>query len=446
MRSFEIRQRYLDFFKSRGHVVTTSSSLVPQDDPTTLFTSAGMQPMLPYLLGKDHPQGKRLVNSQKCFRSQDILEVGDLSHTTFFEMLGNWSFGDYWKEEQLKWLFNFLLAPDEGLGLNPQKLYITAFEGNDQIPKDEETISIWQELFKKVGIEAEVGERIFLYGVDKNWWSRAGVPEDMPEGEPGGPDSEVFYLFDNVSHDKKYGEKCHPNCSCGAFLEIANSVFMQYQKQNGSFIELPQKNVDFGGGLERLTSATQNQPDIFKIDLFFPIVKKLSEIVGKNYGNDQKTDFNLRVVADHIKAAVFLIKDRVTPSNKMQGYVLRRLLRRSAVKINALKEGSMSFLTELVGTITQIYSGTGYFQEDSEQIKQVISDELNKFQKTLQKGLKEIEKIEKANGNIAFDLYQSYGFPFEILEEIFKEKGQIINKEEFEKEFKKHQEKSRNSL
>lgn len=444
MRSSDVRQKYLNFFSQRGHTLVPSSSLVP-DDPTTLFTSAGMQPMIAYLLGKPHHQGKRIVNSQRCLRSQDILEVGDSKHTTFFEMLGNWSFGDYFKKEQLEWLFEFLTDPQEGLGLDPKKLYITAFEGNHQIPKDQETIEIWQEIFSKKGVEAKINEKIFLYDVSKNFWSRFDSPDDMPTGEPGGPDSEVFYLFDDLEHDPSYGDNCHPNCGCGRFLEIANSVFMQYQKgEDGNFIELPQKNVDFGGGLERLTAATQNQPDIFKIDLFFPMIKKLSEIVSKDYGEDSKIDANMRVIADHIKAAVFLIQDSVIPSNKLQGYVLRRLLRRSAVKTNALKETGMNLLTELVGTIIQIYADTDYFEKrDGSKIKQVIKDELDKFQKTLNKGLKEIAKIDKIDGKIAFDLYQSYGFPYEVLEEIFKEKGQVISKEEFDEQFQKHQQISR---
>lgn len=443
MNSKDVRQKYLDFFTQRGHKVIPSSSLVP-DDPTTLFTSAGMQPMIPYLLGKPHPQGKRIVNSQKCFRSQDILEVGDLRHTTFFEMLGNWSFGDYWKREQLTWLFQFLTDPHEGLGLDPKKLYITAFEGNHQIPKDEETIEIWQEIFSKKRIEAKINERIFLYDVSKNFWSRFDSPDNMPAGEPGGPDSEVFYLFD-VEHDKKFGENCHPNCNCGAFSEIANSVFMQYQKQSdGSFIELPQKNVDFGGGLERLTAATLNQPDIFQIDLFFPIVKKITEIVGKKYGSDRKIDTSIRVVADHIKAAVFLIQDGVLPSNKLQGYILRRLIRRATVKLNSLNIDSKKTLSSTIVSSFGIYHDTEYLPNlNQEKIIQVILDEVAKFQKTLAKGLKVIEKMDKIDGKLAFNLYQSYGFPFEILEELFIEKGQSISKEEFDQEFKKHQQLSR---
>ncbi|MBI2595181.1 hypothetical protein HYW46_00405 [Candidatus Daviesbacteria bacterium] len=454
MKSSKVRQKYFDFFTKKGHKLTPSSSIIPSD-PTTLFTSAGMQPMIPYLLGEAHPQGKRIVNSQKCFRSQDIMEVGDNRHTTFFEMLGNWSFGDYFKKEQLGWVFEFLT---KDLGLDPNKLYVTAFEGNGQIPKDRETVEIWQELFKTAGIEAKLNERIFLYGAAKNWWTRADSPESMPEGEPGGPDSEVFYLFDQITHDPKFGKKCHPNCDCGRFLEIANSVFMQYQKKDKGFIELPQKNVDFGGGLERLVAACQNQPDIFKIDLFWPIIEKLKEDLRVEYGDGQNSTASLRVIADHIKAATFLIKDGVTPSNKMQGYVLRRLLRRCAVKIHALPQGrparsadgslndsraweANDILPKLVDPIIDIYQETDYFQTgDWDQIRQTIAEELIKFKQTLKRGLRQIKKIDKVTGKNAFDLYQSYGFPFELIEELFLEKGQKVSREEFDKEFKKHQE------
>ncbi len=441
MDSSLLRQKYFDFFTKKGHKLVPSSSLIPSD-PTTLFTSAGMQPMIPYLLGKTHPQGKRIVNSQKCFRSQDIMEIGDNRHTTFFEMLGNWSFGDYFKKEQLNWLFEFLT---QDLGLNPNKLYVTAFEGGSSITKDLETVSIWQEIFESKGIKAEIGERIFLYGAAKNWWTRADSPESMPEGEPGGPDSEVFYLFDQISHDPKFGKECHPNCDCGRFLEIANSVFMQYQKKDRGFIGLPQKNVDFGGGLERLTAACQNQPDIFKIDLFWPIIEKLKEQLKVKY-DDEKITASLRVIADHIKAAIFLIKDGVTPSNKMQGYVLRRLLRRCAVKIHTIQTDSESILSKLVDPVLDIYQGTGYFQtSDWDHIRLMIEKELVKFKQTLKRGLREIEKVDKVTDKIAFDLYQSYGFPFELLEELFLEKGQKISREDFNQEFQKHQERSKSS-
>lgn len=243
MKAHEVLEKYIKFFEDRGHSRIENSSLVPLNDPTTLFTSSGMQPLVPYLLGEVHPSGKRLVNAQNSFRAQDIDEIGDNRHTTFFRMLGNWSLGDYFKKEQIPWFFEFLTKE---LKLDPAKLYVTVFEGSETIPEDIEAIKIWQEEFKKVGIDAKVGERIFKYGVTKNWWSRAGVPENMPSGEPGGPDTEVFYDFE-TEHDKAFGEICHVNCDCGRYLEIGNSVFMQYIKTKDGFEELPQMNVDFGG-------------------------------------------------------------------------------------------------------------------------------------------------------------------------------------------------------
>ena len=264
----EIRQKYLKFFESRGHKIIPSAPLIPENDPTTLFTSSGMQPLVLNLLGQPHPSGTRLVNSQKCIRTQDIEEVGDNRHTTFFEMLGNWSLGDYFKEEQLAWFYEFLTSE---VSLSKDRLYVSVFEGDVSVPRDDESAGIW----KKLGISEN---KIFHYGVKKNWWSRSGVPDLMPAGEPGGPDSEVFYEFTEVPHDPKFGSECHPNCECGRFLEIGNSVFMQYQKQaDGSLKELPQKNVDFGGGLERLTAAAYNDPDIFKTDFFISAKKVLED-------------------------------------------------------------------------------------------------------------------------------------------------------------------------
>ncbi|HKY73886.1 MAG TPA: alanine--tRNA ligase-related protein, partial [Patescibacteria group bacterium] len=278
----ELRQAYIKFFTDHGHVEIPSALLVPENDPSTLFTSSGMQPLVPYLLGQPHPAGKRLVDSQKSFRAQDIEEVGDNRHTTFFEMLGNWSLGDYFKQEQLSWFFEFLTKV---LKLDPQRLFVTVFAGNDSVPRDVESVEIWKSLFKSVGIDAKDVDRaeidgmqdgrIYYYGEKKNWWSRSGVPSAMPAGEPGGPDSEVFYDFGTSlqlhEHSQWKDEPCHVNCDCGRFMEIGNSVFMQYQKQtDGSFKELPQKNVDFGGGFERLLAAMNNDLDVFTTKLFTP--------------------------------------------------------------------------------------------------------------------------------------------------------------------------------
>src|SRR3989344_9373450 len=293
----EIRSKYLEFFEKRGHAVIPSASLVPLNDPTTLFTGSGMQPILPYLLGQPHPKGARLVDSQKSFRTEDIEEVGDNRHTTFFEMLGNWSLGDYFKKEQLSWLFEFLT---EEIGIDPNRLYVTVFIGDEEknIPRDTESAELWRNLFAGKGIEAaerDIGSeadgyrlgmgdsRIFFYDAKKNWWSRSGPPEKMPSGEPGGPDSEVFYDF-GTPHDPKYGEFCHPNCDCGRFLEIANSVFMQYIKQpDNSFALLPKANVDFGAGLERIAMAANSLSDMFAIDVFDDIITLLTHFSGNNY-------------------------------------------------------------------------------------------------------------------------------------------------------------------
>lgn len=410
-----------------------------------------MQPLVSYLLGQPHPAGKRLVDSQKCFRAQDIEEVGDNRHDTFFEMLGNWSLGDYFKKEQLEWIFEFLTRE---LGLDPKKLYVTVFEGNETVPKDTESIEIWKELFEKVGIKVEEGIRIFSYPASKNWWSRSGEPENMPPGEPGGPDSEIFFDFgqEKLTHENSIykNEQCHPNCDCGRFLEIGNSVFMQYQKPaspagrqaDGSLEELPKKNVDFGGGLERLTMASENQADMFRTDLFWPLIQEIEKITGKPY-EDEVNKSAMRVIADHVKAVVFLIAEDLEPSNKTQGYVLRRLLRRAMIKLRSLG-GKEAELTKIGEKVFDMYRGV-YLDgdRDRDRVAEEIQKEVWRFSKSLDKGLKVLNKTMDISGKMAFDLYQSYGFPVEITEELLAEKGQKIDKNEFEKEFEKHRELSR---
>ncbi len=447
-----IRSQYLSFFEKQGHAVLPSAPLVPENDPTTLFTGSGMQPMITYLLGEPHPKGSRIADSQKCFRSQDIEEVGDNRHTTFFEMLGNWSLGDYFKQEQLRWFFTFLL--DE-VGLAPERLFVTVFRGNDKlhIPRDTESVAIWKELFKEKGIEAVdvdfadrdgmQGGRIFYYDEKKNWWSRAGAPDTMPAGEPGGPDSEMFYDFGaelNLHENSVWkDEPCHVNCDCGRFLEIGNSVFMQYQKQaDGSFTELPQKNVDFGGGLERIAAAAAGDGDVFKTALFTPIITKIEAVSGKTYLESEETTRSFRVIADHMRAAVLLASDGVYPSNKEQGYFARRLVRRS-IRYGKMIGIERAFLTELVPVIAQLYQAA-YPQvaENQEKIVQVLSDEEQKFNKSLDKGLIEFEKFatHKMSGsdqkkqNVAcvtaqdaFNFYETYGWPVEIFIEEAQRKG-----------------------
>lgn len=423
-----LREKFLRFFAGRGHKIIPSSSLVPENDPTTLFTSSGMQPLIPYLLGQPHPEGRRLANSQKSFRSQDIEEVGDNRHTTFFEMLGNWSLGDYFKEEQLTWFYEFLTGE---VGLPKEKLYVSVFEGNESVPKDKESANIW----KSLGIPED---HIFYYGVKKNWWSRSGPPENMPPFEPGGPDSEVFFEFTQVEHDKKFGEKCQPNCDCGRFMEIGNSVFMQYQKQDdGTLKELAQKNVDFGGGLERILAAENNDPDVFKTDLFQPIIEEIKESTHKKY--DEENKYAMRVVADHLKAAVFLIKDGVVPSNKSQGYVLRRLIRRATIKMHflggSLNPGELFSVSDR--GIFNIYDN--YFNRslDREIIRKVLTEEIDKFVRTLDKGLKLIDKLSP------FDLFQTYGFPLEVTVEVLNQQGKEVDVAQYKDDFEKHQELSR---
>ncbi|KKU29195.1 MAG: Alanine-tRNA ligase [Candidatus Amesbacteria bacterium GW2011_GWA2_47_11b] len=422
----DVRAKYLQFFKDRGHIKIPSALLVPENDPTTLFTSSGMQPLVQNLLGQPHPAGKRLVNSQKCFRAQDIDEVGDNRHTTFFEMLGNWSLGDYFKEEQLAWFYEFLTKE---LKLPEEKLAVSVFEGDNQIPRDEESAAIW----KKLGVPKN---RIFYYGVKKNWWSRSGVPESMPAGEPGGPDSEVFYEFTDIKHNPKFGDQCHPNCDCGRFLEIGNSVFMQYQKQaDSSFKELPQKNVDFGGGLERLTAAASDEPDIFQTDSFKQIIQTIEYVTQKKYVDHPQY---MRIIADHIKAATFLISDGATPSNKAQGYMTRRLIRQAAVKLRQLQVDSQWHIEKICRSVIETYKNI-YFKnlKYPEDIPDWISMETQKFSQTLDKGLKLLGQVSP------FDLYQSYGFPPEVIEELYQEKGLKLNKEEFAKSRTRHQEESR---
>lgn len=459
MNTEEIRRKYSDYFKNKGHAIVPSCGLVPDNDPTTLFTSAGMQSMIPYLSGQKHPLGSRIANSQKCLRTQDIDEVGDNRHTTFFEMLGNWSLNDYFKREQLSWIFEFLTKE---IGLDPKNLYVTVFRGSPAagVPKDEETARIWQELFAGAGVDAKDVDfaekdgmqdgRIFYYDETKNWWSRSGAPDKMPEGELGGPDSEIFWDFGThlkLHENSPWRDRpCHINCDCGRFMEIGNSVFMEYAKRGGKIEKMETHNVDFGGGLERIAAASQNNPDVFKIDLFSPVIAEIEKMSGRRYGGDVKTTSALRVIADHIRSAVFLIADGVPPSNKAQGYFCRRLIRRAVVKGQQLGIEN-NFLPPLACIYSNIYSNI--YKLPIEIIRGELEKEEIKFRKTLKQGLKEMEKRIEENaldGKQLFDLYQSYGFPRELSLEIAAEKNILINEwatEEFEAELKKHQELSR---
>ncbi|MFA6993565.1 MAG: alanine--tRNA ligase, partial [Patescibacteria group bacterium] len=447
----ELRQKYLDFFRARGHAIIPSASLIPENDPTTLFTSSGMQPMIPYLLGEKHPLGNKLADSQKSFRTQDIDEVGDSRHITFFEMLGNWSLGDYFKKEQIAWMFEFLTKE---IGLDPQRLYITVFRGQTDIniPRDDEAVELWQKQFASVGIEAKAidlaeknglqGGRIFYYDEKKNWWSRSGVTSVMPVGEPGGPDSEMFWDFGaerNIHESSPFKDQpCHVNCDCGRFLEIGNSVFMQYIKTAKGFEELKNKNIDFGGGLERFTMAAIDSPDIFLIDLFTPIKTTLEKLSGKKYGDQTEETKAFRVIMDHLRAATFLIADGAAPSNKEQGYFTRRLIRRAvrfAHNLGIQQSICGKIAEEYIKECAEFYP---YLLAVKSKVIEEMAGEEEKFNQTLGKGLKELEK-----GVDPFILFTTYGFPLELTKELAEEKGQKINEDDFWQKFKEHQDLSR---
>ncbi|HZP55502.1 MAG TPA: alanine--tRNA ligase [Candidatus Saccharimonadales bacterium] len=447
MTAQEIRKKYLDFFAARGHKVIPRANLVPQDDPTTLFTGSGMQPMVPYLLGEKHPEGTRIADSQPCFRAEDIEEVGDNRHLTLFEMLGNWSLGDYYKDDQISWAWELYTKV---FGLDPQKLYITCFIGDEKtrVPKDTESAELWKKLYKTVGIDAAEVElpgksgaekgmqngRIFYYDASKNWWSREGAPSNMRDGEPGGPDTEIFYDF-GTKHDSKFGEFCHPNCDCGRFGEIGNSVFMAYRKNKDKFEPLPNPNVDFGGGLERIAAAVNNDPDLFKTSVIWPIVECIVKLSGKQYKDNQA---GMRFIADHMRAATFLAIDDVTPSNKTQGYVLRRLIRRAiryAYELGIENDLGQQIVPVVVKIFAEDYPE---MNAKKSQIIDIFSKEEKLFRQTLRKGLNILEKAlgeddALLTGQFIFQMYDTYGFPVELtLEEAHKRGWKI------ESDWRKH--------
>lgn len=488
MQAKEIRQKYLEFFQSRGHAVIPSASLLPENDSSILFVNSGMSPLVPYLLGESHPEGKRLVDSQKSFRTEDIEEVGDNRHNTFFEMLGNWSLGDYFKEEQLNWWYEFII---EELGLDINRIYQTVYLGDDKIEKDNVSIEILKKIYKKYGVESLEGPetsgpgkygpgvavdfskcRIMAYK-DKNWWQRGDAV-----GELGGPDSETFYDT-GKPHDKKFGEHCHLNCDCGRFLEIGNSVFMQYKKTESGWEALQNKNVDFGGGLERIAMVKQGKDNIFETDLFSNIINKIEQLSGKKYRENMAA---FEVIADHVKAATFIMGDDkgISPSNVDQGYIVRRLLRRAIRygKQIGIETGTETWVKEVAKIVAHDYQAV--YPEIGRNINFVIDEikkEEEKFARTLEKGLKilntemkaenvvpgkKIEPVDvtpidgvlgftphKITGEWIFNLYQTFGFPIEMsLEEIRKyrdlSKYELENiNNEFNEELRKHQELSK---
>ncbi len=486
MTSNQVRTLYLDFFQKHSHALIPSAPLVPVGDPTTLFTSSGMQQLVPYFKGEAHPMGSRLVNSQPCFRAEDIDEVGDNRHTTFFEMLGNWSLGDYFKKEQLNWFFNFLTHE---LKLDPTRLYVSIFKGDQFAPKDTNSQNIWQEQFKKaskdfvsLGINKvtvndnpeqgfKTSDRIFYYNAQKNWWSRSGTPSNMPQGEIGGPDSEVFFDFDPHGERQIHAtsafkhQPCHPNCDCGRFLEIGNSVFMQYVKDtDGSFRQLPKQNVDFGGGLERLVAASQDQPDVFQIDIFHPLIDLIQTQAPQKYSQNQ---VSYRIVADHLRASVFIAAEGVEPGSKKQDAVLKRLFRRSVwhlrQKLSAPNLDISDLITSIISSYQQPYP---HLKKQQDSIIQTLKDEEVKFTKTLQKGTQQFPQLLKkvtskstsskpdnkasitrtARGELAFRMYETYGFPLDLTKDQLIELGYNLSPD-FEADFQKaqsqHQQQSR---
>ncbi len=440
MNAQQIRNEYLQFFNERGHAIIPRAKLIPYNDPTTLFTGSGMQSLLPYLLGEPHNEGVRLVNSQTCLRAQDIEDVGDNRHTTFFEMLGNWSLGDYFKEQQIRWFFEFLT---DKVGLDPNKIYVTAFIGDKAhgLPRDDEAANIWQKVFEEKGIEAKIvevgsqadgnarginpGERIFFYDDGENWWSRGGGLDKTPIGDPCGPDSEVFYDFGAQNHAAGFG-LAHPASDSGQFMEIGNQVFMQYRRlADGSFEPLEKKNVDFGGGLERIAAARIDSPDVFRISLLWPIIEKLQNLSGKKYESHTES---MRVIADHLRAATFLAVDGIKPANKEQGYVMRRLLRR-AVRFAFDLGIEQNFLEEIVPVIADLYHED--YPEVAAQRDEVIVTLVKEekiFRQTLRKGLNELKKFSSngLTGAELFTLYDTYGFPVELsTEEAYKQEVRL---------------------
>lgn len=442
----ELRQKFLDFFESKQHAILPSTSLLPDNDPTTLFITAGMHPLVPYLLGQPHPAGKRLASVQKCVRTTDIDEVGDPTHLTFFEMLGNWSLGDYFKPETIAWSWEFLTSP-AGLNLNKERLFVSVFAGDDDAPRDDESIAIWQQIFEREGI-SHPKKRIFSYPKSENWWGPAGMTG------PCGPDTEIFY-YTGTRDPFAPDFSDEPAADNSDFIEIWNNVFMQYNKQSdGDFIPLTQNNVDTGLGLERMLAILNwiqgelPTADLYQTQLFKPSIELLEQVSNKSYLQPD-TGRSMRILADHLRSAVFMVQDGVIPANKERGYILRRLIRRAVRELHKLGVDHSQFsriVEQLIKTFTtnsEYISQYPEIQQNESAIIQVIVQEVDKFSKSLAKGLREAEKHDKLTGEIAFQLYQTYGFPLEMTVEIAKERGQQIDSDAFQTEFRNHQDLSR---
>lgn len=424
---------WFDFFRKHGHAIIGSASLIPENDPTVLFTTAGMHPLVPYLLGEKHPAGVRLADVQKCVRTGDIDEVGDASHCTFFEMLGNWSLGDYFKDEMIPWSYEFLTSP-EYLGIDPKRLAVSVFAGDADCPRDERSAELWE----KAGIARD---RIFFLPKENNWWGPAGITG------PCGPDSEMF--IDNGQ--PKCCDECSPACDCGKYLEIWNDVFMQFNKTvDGKYEPLKQKNVDTGMGLERTLCILQGKKSVYETDLFAPIIAAIESIGSGKYGSDEETTKAIRIVADHIRTSVFMIGDEkgVACSNVDQGYILRRLLRR-AVRFAKKLDIEIGKLTVVAEAVIEEYKDVyPELEINRDRIVNEITAEEERFERTLQGGIKEFEKLchylvgDTISGKASFKLYDTYGFPIEMTVELAKEKGLKVNIDDFNKAFSEHQQKS----
>ncbi|MCK5129826.1 MAG: alanine--tRNA ligase [Clostridiales bacterium] len=426
----ELRKKYLNFFEEKGHKIIPSASLIPENDPTVLFTPAGMHPLVPYLLGEPHPSGNRLCNVQKCIRTIDIDEVGDASHLTFFEMLGNWSLGDYFKDESIAWSYEFLTS-EKWLAIDPKRIAISVFEGDENAPRDEVSAQLWEEC----GIAKE---RIFYLPAENNWWI-AGT------AGPCGPDTEIFYISD----DDPCSDDCSPACDCGKYLEIWNNVFMQYNKTaDRKYLPLEKKNVDTGMGLDRTIAVLQGKSSVYETDLFAPIIAKIEELSNKKYNKDEEITYAMRIVADHCRTAVFILGDErgVTPSNLDQGYILRRVVRR-AVRYGRSLELPAQFTWQIAKIVLEIY---GEVYPELIDNKTRIHDELNKeeakFAKTLGRGLRELDKLtntmqqgDTIDGKAAFRLYDTFGFPIEITCELAKERNLKVDVDGFNNAFTAHQ-------
>ncbi len=446
----ELRRKYIDFFKGKGHAEISGKSLIPENDPTVLFTTAGMHPLVPYILGEPHPAGKRLVDCQKCVRTDDIEEVGDAAHLTFFEMLGNWSLGDYFKKDAIAFSYEFLTSP-QWLGFSPDLLSVTCFAGDKEVPRDGEAADAW----KAVGIPEK---RIHFLGRTDNWWGPAG------QTGPCGPDTEMFI----DTQVPACGPDCKPGCHCGKYIEVWNDVFMQYNKTaEGTYLPLAQKTVDTGMGVDRTLAMIQGKKTVFETELFWPLIELLQAITGKTYGADPAVDTSFRIIADHLRSSVFIIGDDrgVKPSNIGQGYILRRLIRRSIRHGRKLGlEGgagasppgapaSQGFLGKLAACVVTIYEG--FYPELRTRAQEIVSElgqEEERFSETLQKGEKEFEKLvpnlvknpqKIIPGRVAFRLYDTYGFPVEITEELARENGMSVDRKGFDEAFEKHQELSK---